>query len=333
MFFDSQIAKKFKMHKDKLSYVITYGLGPYFQKELSYIVKFCDYYAISFDESLNKITQTEQMDLVVRYWAEGKIHTNYLTSVFLNGSKAVDILKAFKGALVDLGLSLTRIIQISMDGLNVNLRFSKDFDTYLTDNERDANDFKIIETGTCSLHIVHGGYKTGNKQSGWEIDSFLRSMYYFFKGSPLRRGIYSRIINSFDFPKKFCATRWVENCSVMERAKNMIPNMQKYVMYVDKKPTDNKNYVKIKACVKDPLLNAKLCFLISICLELEKFLTKYQSNDALLPFLYNDLYNIMKNLFSRILKSVVMAKVTNVSNLNAIDLDDKNNLCLAMVSF
>lgn len=32
MFFDGEMAKKFKLHKDKLSYVITYGLGPYLQK-------------------------------------------------------------------------------------------------------------------------------------------------------------------------------------------------------------------------------------------------------------------------------------------------------------
>lgn len=327
MFFDSQIAKKFRMHKDKLSYVITYGLGPYLQKELAYIIRSCEYYAVSFDESLNKIAQKEQMDLVVRYWTGEKINTNYLTSVFLNGATAVDLLNAFKCTFENLSLSLKRIIQISMDGPNVNLRFAKDIDTYLSDTERDTNDFIMMEIGTCSLHIAHGSFKTAHKQSGWEIEKFLRAIYYFFKDSPTRRATYSRITGSFEFAKKFCLLRWVENCCVMERAKNMIPHLQKYVMYADKKPPDNKNYSTIKACLCDPFLNAKLCFLISICLELEKFLTKYQSNEPLLPFLYNDLYNIMKHFYSIIVKPDLMDDIKNAQDLMKIDLTDKSNLC------
>lgn len=70
------------------------------------------------------------MDLVEIYWAEEKLQINYLTSVFLNGAKAVNILNDFNCSLQDLSLSLKRIIQISMDDPNVNLRCSKDFDTF-----------------------------------------------------------------------------------------------------------------------------------------------------------------------------------------------------------
>jgi hypothetical protein len=35
MFPDSVIAQKFAMQKDKIAYVITYGLGPYFQNKLA----------------------------------------------------------------------------------------------------------------------------------------------------------------------------------------------------------------------------------------------------------------------------------------------------------
>ena len=34
MFPDSDIAKQFEMQKDKNSYVVTFGLGPYFQAQL-----------------------------------------------------------------------------------------------------------------------------------------------------------------------------------------------------------------------------------------------------------------------------------------------------------
>lgn len=85
MFPDNIIAKKFNMHKDKLSYVVTYGLGPYFQNEISKIVKQCPFFSIFFYESLNKVAQKEQMDLHVRYWDSEakKVSTRYLTSTFL----------------------------------------------------------------------------------------------------------------------------------------------------------------------------------------------------------------------------------------------------------
>lgn len=40
---------------------------------------------ISFDESLNKVTQTEQLDGVVRYWNEsqGKVMVHYIDSEFM----------------------------------------------------------------------------------------------------------------------------------------------------------------------------------------------------------------------------------------------------------
>lgn len=67
MFPDSLIASKYSMQKDKLSYVMTYGLGPYFQKQLSSDINKCGATCISFDESLNKIAQKNQMDIVARF--------------------------------------------------------------------------------------------------------------------------------------------------------------------------------------------------------------------------------------------------------------------------
>ena len=265
MFYDSEIAKKFKMHKDKLSYVITYGLGPYIQKELAYVVKSCKFFAISFDESLNKIAQKEQMDLVVRYWNDkDQISTRYLTSCFIEGAKAEDILASFKKALLDLHLDLKKIIQISMDGPNVNLKFGRDFDDYLSNVERAQNDFNMIEIGSCALHKVNNSFKTGHNETDWNIDKFLRSLYYFFKNVPVRRATFSRITDSYQFPKKFCSIRWTENGAVMETAKLMVPNLKKYIMYVAKKPPSTKNFTIIKNYVDDVFLNAKLSFLISV---------------------------------------------------------------------
>lgn len=325
MFSDSGIAKKFRMHKDKLSYSITYGLGPYFQSELARTIRMTDYFAISFDESTNKVAQKGQMDLVVRFWTHDRIETRYLTSCFLLDATAVGLLEGFKQSLNDLNINLHKIIQVSMDGPNVNLKFLNDLNTHLdTSPER----VKLIEIGTCSLHIVNNSFKNGVKISNWNIDGFLKSIYYLFKDFPVRRGTFIRVTESCQFPLKFCSIRWTENADVMSRAKSLVPTLRDYVQKVHKKPPNTKNYGIAAEFLKDKFLEAKLAFLISVCFELERFLTIYQSNDPLLPFLYNDVYNLMKDLLARILKSEVLKEIKTPKDLLSVDLEKKDNLCL-----
>ena len=326
MFKDSEIAKKFKMHKDKLSYSITYGLGPYFQKVTANEVRNCDYFAISFDESLNKIAQKAQMDLIVRYWKNNEfVETKYLTSCFLNDVTAVGLLEGFKSGLLELNLDANKIIQVGMDGPNVNLKMLSDLKEFLTAENPDSP--KIIEIGTCSLHVVNGSFKTGHAKTGWEIDKYLRASYYLFKDFPTRRGAFMCITQSYDFPLKYCSIRWIENSRVMERAKSILSKIKAYVQAVYKKPPKSKNFDVVKEFIKDDMLEAKLAFMISVSLELESFLTIYQSNDCLLPFMHNDLFVMMKNLHSRIIKSDYMKEVKNVRDLLSLDLDKKEILC------
>lgn len=68
MFPDSKIADKMRLGSNKLKYLITFGLAPYFREELEAQVLKCNYFVACFDESLNRISQRGQMDIVVRFW-------------------------------------------------------------------------------------------------------------------------------------------------------------------------------------------------------------------------------------------------------------------------
>ena len=69
MFPDSAIARKFSCGETKCSYLIQFGLAPYFKEYLSNkIQKPGTIFVVSFDESLNKVLQEEQMDLLLRFW-------------------------------------------------------------------------------------------------------------------------------------------------------------------------------------------------------------------------------------------------------------------------
>ena len=95
MFPDSDIAKLFEMGPNKLGYVVSYGLGPFFKEVLKSQLIQCPWLVVSFDESFNKKTQTCQMDLLIRYWNEIKsqVEVRYWDSTFLGHSTAKDLLK------------------------------------------------------------------------------------------------------------------------------------------------------------------------------------------------------------------------------------------------
>ena len=68
MFKDSKIASNIDLGKDKLRYVTNWGIAPYIKEQLKDAIAKSEYIVVSFDESLNKKTQTSQMDIVLRYW-------------------------------------------------------------------------------------------------------------------------------------------------------------------------------------------------------------------------------------------------------------------------
>ena len=73
MFPDSKIVESFQMGPNKIGYNITHGLGPYFKVLRIEQLNQSPWLVVSFDESINKKTQTCQMYLLIRYWNEEKM--------------------------------------------------------------------------------------------------------------------------------------------------------------------------------------------------------------------------------------------------------------------
>lgn len=98
MFKDSKVAEKMQLKKDKIAYVLMFGVAPYYRQELAVELNMAQFYVVGFDESLSKISKKQQMDITVRYWDQSKseVATRYLTSQFLGRSRAVDLLEAFE---------------------------------------------------------------------------------------------------------------------------------------------------------------------------------------------------------------------------------------------
>ena len=97
MFPASAIAKKFCLQKDKCGYFINYGIAPHFRSVLVDDIMKSEFFAVSFDESLNEMIQLGQMDLVVNYWCDSinRVNTRYLDSTFMGHARSSDLLKHF----------------------------------------------------------------------------------------------------------------------------------------------------------------------------------------------------------------------------------------------
>ena len=234
-------------------------------------------YSISFNECMNRISQNEQIDFIIRYWDgnTNKVAVRYLGSEFLGHATAVDRLPHFKQWISR--LDPKRLLQVSMDGPNVNWKFYTD----LT-KERNSEELpQLLNIGSCGLHIVHGGLQKGVNESGWKLGHFMRSLWQLFHDIPARREDFVKLTGSTVFPLKFCPHRWVEDVVVAEWAHQMWPNIKKYVSSFrapPKKAPQTASYATIKEACEDPLTVTKLEFFITVAKQLQPFLLKFQTD-------------------------------------------------------
>ena len=114
------------------------------------------FFTVSFDKSLNKVLQNEQMDTQVRFWHENSVQakTRYFDSQFLLRPKPNNLLKSFTTAVKD--LSQEKLIQLSMDGPPSNWSVLDKLSL-----QREGDELPPLENvGSCGLHVLHGAFKT-----------------------------------------------------------------------------------------------------------------------------------------------------------------------------
>lgn len=101
-------------------------------------------FVVLFDELANDCLQSNQMDVHVKCWDSAhKVTARYYTSVFMGHSIADDIEEKLLSTLEP-----AKIIQISMDGPNVNLKFFRGLQEHLQQNYQ----VQCVDLGTCGLH-------------------------------------------------------------------------------------------------------------------------------------------------------------------------------------
>ena len=333
MFPDSKVAQDFAVGKTKCSYVIKYGIAPYFLELLNQQLEECPFYVALFDESYNRIAKENQMDMHIRYWDtnENIVATRYYNSDYLGKSSAKDVFEKFNNCFSP--LQKDKLLQISSDGPNVNLSFLE----MVKDNRKEEELPKLIDLGTCGLHTIHNGFKHGEKASGWFVNKFLTALYKIFDQAPGRRADYKNVTQATDqdFPMQFVSHRWVENEPVAKKANIVWPKVKVVTEYWKTlpkskqpglgKPGANTSYDRLCSTVSDPLISLKVLFFEQVAKKLNDFLVLFQTDKPMAPFLAESLEELLRYFMDQFILKRVLEKASTQWSLIKLDPLDRNN--------
>ena len=210
-----------------------------------------------------------------------------------------------------------------MDGPNVNWKL---YDSIVEKRSENDDYPGLIDIGSCSLHIVHGAFRTGMQKTKWGIDGILQALYNLFPYSPAKREDYQKLTGSKVFPLPFSGTRSIEDKKVADRAIQIWPNIIKYINETLKKPKSqvptSSYFAKIRSAVQDSLIVAKLQFFASTASLMVPYLQKFQTDTPLIAFTTTEVTVLLETLMQKFIKQSEMQAantVVKIAKLNVMD--------------
>ena len=111
-----------------------------------------------------------------------------------------------------------------------------------------------------------------------------------------------------------------------EKAIFIWKNVIKYINIVlsgpKKKIPKCASFSELSEAIKDPLVIAKLHFFVNVAKLLKPYLTLFQSEKPLVPFIGKELGKILKSIMERFLNKKVLPDNQTLSSLFKVDIDE-----------
>ena len=128
--------------------------------------------------------------------------------------------------------------------------------------------------------------------------------------------------------------RWLEN---VQRAMDIWTNVGVCVKAVSVNHNDYTepsytSYHVVKDAVADKLMLSRLATFMSIATQLQPYLTAFQSDKILKPFVCGELSSIVRALMKRIVKPDILDQATSTTRLLAVNYKEPAN-CLRLQKF
>ena len=156
-FTDSRIAQNVAIGAKKMSYLVGYGLGPYFTKlTVSNLVAGNSFFTLHFDETVTA-QKKKQIDLLVQFWSDihNEVKVKYLTSIMFGHAKAVEVVTEIMQVLENLSLPFKLMLSLGMDGPNVN----KSILAKLNELKKEKGYPELVQCPqSCLIHVCHNSF-------------------------------------------------------------------------------------------------------------------------------------------------------------------------------
>ncbi|XP_060759985.1 uncharacterized protein LOC132870362 isoform X2 [Neoarius graeffei] len=150
-------------------------------------------------------------------------------------------------------------------------------------------------------------------------------MYWLFKDSPSHREDFTKVTGSNTFALKFCQHRWIENVDVCGRALSILPDVLRYVEAAKGRVISEpkcKSYEEVKKQASNNIFPVHVAIFSSIAKQVTPFMTAYQTDATMLPFMIGDMYKLIKGLMERFMKDTALKEATTMQKLLQISINN-----------
>ena len=305
--------KDYHQKSNKVKYMIQFGIAPSLIEVI--LAELRDLpFTFRFDETTTSQIK-KQYDGYATYDSPffGRIITTYIGTLFVGKCTADDLLKYTNEMMERLKLETESILSLGMDGPNVNLSFKRKLESELV-----KKNTKIIDVGSCPLHIAANGFlevlKSLQSEAGIDLDQIVLDLYGFFKYSAKRIKDYLSVKEFTDLQGrrmlKHVSTRWVSIQDVLIRILEQLPNLVKYFLTdLPKEPGFNnksgvgnqERYIRIKKALLNKKLPAVAYSVIFVAKSFNDFLVKLQAVRPMIVVLYEKMLKLIKQCMTKFL--------------------------------
>ena len=97
----------------------------------------------------------------------------------------------------------SNLLHVSMDDPNVNWAFFSELRNYRAEN----NMTKLLTTGSCVIHSIHGAFKTGENKADWNVKKLLKALHQILDDTTASYADCTNVTGRQQFPLPLCDRR------------------------------------------------------------------------------------------------------------------------------
>lgn len=327
MFPNENLIKDMSCGATKASYVISHGIAPYFRDLLtSDVIKSNTGYTIHFDETTSAQLK-KQMDLVIRYYStlRKKVVVHYLDSAFFGHATADTVTSTLINTLASHRLPVSKLLNLSSDGPNVNKSIIAQVNKQLTDAKLPV----LVNIGSCNLHKVHNAFARGIAVFGRNAEELSVKLFYWFRNSAARREDLTDIQFDLNVDEVFflrhTPSRWLTLQPAILRILNQWAAIKAYFSSRHQEDETNEHYRATRRLLDSPLTHVQLQFIADVAPMFSQFLQLFQREDPLIHIICAEMNSLVRKLMLRFVKTDVVGSKSG-DELAKVDVKELKNL-------